>query len=139
MSPEENKDLNLRWIEAFNDRDWDKERACRTPDYVAHMSGVPGPLDSAGWTGFLTGFIAALPDARIAVASSLADRDTVASRWTITGTHQGEFQGVPGTGKQVTLTGIDFSRIADGKIAEHWAQFDLVGMMQQIGALPAPA
>jgi steroid delta-isomerase-like uncharacterized protein len=139
MSPEENKDLNLRWIQAFNERDWVTESACRTPDYKAHMSGVPSVLDSDGWMGFMSAFTAALPDARISVASSLAEGDVVASRWTITGTHQGEFQGVPATGRPVTLTGIDFSRVVDGKIAEHWAQFDLVGMLQQIGAIPVPA
>jgi steroid delta-isomerase-like uncharacterized protein len=63
----------------------------------------------------------------------------VASRWTITGTHRGTFQGIPATGRLVTFTGIDFSRIVDGKIAEHWAQFDLVAVLQQIGALQAPA
>jgi predicted ester cyclase len=61
----------------------------------------------------------------------------VASRWTITGTHQGDFQGVPATGRQITINGIDMSRVVDGKIAEHWAQFDIVGVMQQIGALPS--
>ena len=139
MSPDDNKNLNLRWIQAFNERDWSAESACRTPDYKAHMSGAPGPLDSAGWMGFLSAFTLALPDAHISVESSLAEEDVVASRWTITGTHRGEFQGVPATGKQVTITGIDFSHIVDGKIAEHWAQFDVLGMMQQIGAIPAPA
>ena len=62
----------------------------------------------------------------------------MASRWTITGTHRGTFQGVPATGRQVTMAGIDFIRVVDGKIAEHWAQFDLVGVLQQIGAMSAP-
>ena len=138
MSAEANKALNLRWIQAFNERDWTTEAACRTPDYVAHMSGAPAPLDAAGWEAFMGAFTAALPDAQISVEGSVAERDLVASRWTITGTHRGEFQGVPPTGRQVTMSGIDISRVVDGKVAEHWAQFDLLGVLQQIGALPAP-
>ena len=139
MSADDNKNLNLRWIRAFNERDWATEAACRTPDYVAHMSGAPGPLDAAGWAGFMGTFTTAFPDAQISVDGSIAERDMVASRWTITGTHRGDFQGVPPTGRKVTMTGIDFSRIVDGKIAEHWAQFDVISVMQQIGASPAQA
>jgi predicted ester cyclase len=64
--------------------------------------------------------------------------DLVSSRWTITGTHDGLFQGVPATGNSITMPGVDMSRVADSKIAEHWAQFDLIGVMVQIGAMPAP-
>ena len=136
MSMDDAKTLNLRWIQAFNERDWATEAACRTADYVAHMSGIPMPLDAAGWEAFLQAFSTALPDAQIAVDGSLAERDLVASRWTITGTHRGEFQGVPPTGRQVTMSGIDISRVVNGKVAEHWAQFDLLSVLQQIGALP---
>ena len=79
------------------------------------------------------------PDAQISVEASVAERDVVASRWTITGTHRGTFQGVPATGRLVTFSGIDFSRVVEGKVAEHWAQFDLLAVLQQIGALPAAA
>ena len=139
MSTDDGKSLNLRWIQAFNERDWPTEAACRAPDFVAHMAGVPGPVDNAGWMGFLSVFTTGLPDAQISVEGSIAERDMVASRWTISGTHRGLFQGVPPTGRQVTMSGIDFSRVVDGKIAEHWAQFDMVGALQQIGALTAPA
>ena len=84
---------------------------------------------------FTTGFT----DAQITVEASVAERDIVATRWTITGTHRGIFQGVPATGRVVTIPGIEFSRVVDGKIVEHWAQLDLVGTLQQIGALHAPA
>lgn len=139
MSADDNKDLNLRWIRAFNERDWVTEAACRAPSYVAHLAGAPGPLDAAGWAAFMGTFTTAFPDAQISVDGVVAERDLVASRWTITGTHRGDFQGVPPTGRQVAIAGIDFSRVVDGKIAEHWAQFDLIGVMQQIGAIPVPA
>jgi len=136
---EDNKNLNLRWIQAFNDRDWPKEAACRTSDYVAHMQGAPEPLDAQGWAGFMGLFATAFPDAQIGVESSISEGDVVASRWTMNGTHRGDFMGVPPTGRQITMKGIDFSRVVDGKIAEHWAQFDAMGVMQQIGAIPATA
>jgi steroid delta-isomerase-like uncharacterized protein len=139
MSVDENKSLNLRWIQAWNDRDWATEAACRATDYVAHMSAIPVPLDAAGWGAFSDAFTTAFPDAQISVADSVAERDMVASRWTITGTHRGDFQGVPPTGRPIKMAGVDISRVVDGKIAEHWAQFDVMAVMQQIGALPAPA
>jgi steroid delta-isomerase-like uncharacterized protein len=139
MSADDNKRVNERWIEAFNAQDWAAEAACRTSDYTAHMSGAPVPLDAAGWSGFMGSICAAFPDARIAIEDAVADGDMVASRWTLTATHRGDFQGVPPTGRRVTMRGVDFSRVVDGRIAEHWAQFDLLAVMQQIGALPAPA
>jgi steroid delta-isomerase-like uncharacterized protein len=139
VSVETNKSINQRWIRAFNERDWVTEEAYRTPDFVAHLTGAPGPLDGAGWKDFLCGFIAGLPDARISFEVEIAERDLVASRWTITGTHRGTLQGVPPTGRQVTMAGIELSRVVDGRIAEHWAQFDLLSVLHQIGALPAAA
>jgi steroid delta-isomerase-like uncharacterized protein len=131
------KELNERWIRAFNERDWEAERAVRTDDYVAHLSGAPGPLDGEGWAGFMAMFTSAFTDARISIDRAIEEGDFVASRWTIPGTHDGPFQGIPATGKSVAIAGVDMSRVVDGKVAEHWAQFDVIGAMQQIGAMSA--
>jgi steroid delta-isomerase-like uncharacterized protein len=139
MSAEENKQLNRDWIQKFNERDWEAEATCRTADFTAHMQGAPGPLDGDGWVGYLGMFVAGFPDVQIAVDAELSEGNVVCSRWTITGTHQGEFLGVPATGRQVSIVGIDVSRVVDGKVAEHWAQFDGLGTMMQLGAIPAPA
>ena len=139
MPSDDNKSLNARWIQAFNDRDWATETACRAPDFTAHMSGMPEPLNSAGWDGFMQAFTTAFPDARITPERTLAEGAETVIRWRITGTHRGEFQGVPATGRPVALDGIEWNRFVDGKIAEHWAQFDLVAVLGQIGALPPPA
>jgi steroid delta-isomerase-like uncharacterized protein len=133
------KELNERWIEAFNERDWETERACRTDDFLAHMSAAPGPLDNEGWSDFMAMFTNAFPDARITIESAVEEDDVVSSRWTIRGTHDGLFQGIPATGNSVTIAGVDMSRVVNGKVAEHWAQFDLIGVMVQIGAMTAPA
>ncbi len=129
------KRLNHRWIEAFNQRDWKVETAVRTPDFRAHMPGMKEPLGNEGWAGFMQAFTTAFPDAKITVDAGIAEGDNVVSRWTLTGTHRDVFQGVPPTGRAVTIAGIEFNRVVEGRIAEHWAQFDMVGLLQQIGAL----
>ncbi len=67
-----------------------------------------------------------------------AEGDKVACRYTITGTHKGEYQGIPPTGNKMTIQVINIFRIADGKIAEWWSQFNTLGMMQQLGVIPTP-
>jgi predicted ester cyclase len=68
----------------------------------------------------------------------VAEGDWVVHHWTATATHTGEFMGIPATGRRFTAAGIVITRIADGKIAEQWRIVDVFGMMQQLGALPAP-
>ncbi|HET7486674.1 MAG TPA: ester cyclase [Acidimicrobiales bacterium] len=138
MSIEANKKLNRQWIQAFNERDWAAEAACRTEDYTAHMQGAPVTLDGEGWAGYLQMFVGGFPDVQISVDAELGEGNLVTSRWTLAGTHLGGFLGAPATGRQVAITGIDISRVVDGRIAEHWAQFDGVGLMQQIGVAPGP-
>lgn len=130
------KRLNHRWIEAFNQRDWATEKAVRTPDFRAYLSGAPQPLNAEGWDGFMVAFTTAFPDSRISIDACIAEGDTVASRWTLTGTHRGEFQGIPPSGRTFTISGIEFNRVAGDRIAEHWAIFDNLAMLQQIGAIP---
>ena len=60
------------------------------------------------------------------------------TRWTATGTNQGTLMGIPPSGKRVTITGISITRIASGKAVEDWVNFDTLGMLQQIGAIPTP-
>src|SRR5690349_17317753 len=77
MSTGNPKDLNRRWIEAFNTQDWEAEAACRTADYLAHLSGMPGPLDANAWAGFMQAFTAAFPDARITIEDDVSEGNTV--------------------------------------------------------------
>jgi len=131
---EDPKSLNLRWIRAFNERDWKTESAIRGAEFRAYLSGSKDPLDNAAWSGFLDHFTTAFPDSRISVDSWVAEGSSVVARWTLTGTHQATFQGIPPTGREVKFAGIEFNTIVDGKLVEHWSQFDLVSLLQQIGA-----
>ena len=81
----------------------------------------------------------AFPDSRIELGEMIAEGDLVAGPWRATGTHQGELMGIPGSGRAVDLTGIGIDRVVDGKIVESWANWDAIGMLTQLGAMPAPA
>ena len=81
---------------------------------------------------------AAFPDLHSTVEYLIAEGDMVVSRFTMRGTHQGEFIGIPPTGKQVKVTGMVIHRFADGKIVEYWVKWDVLGMMQQLGVIPPP-
>ena len=78
----------------------------------------------------------AFPDLRMAEADSLREGEKVAFRWILSGTHKGEFMGVAPTGRRVEAMGMDIVRLADGEIAEHWGEFDAVGLLRQIGVVP---
>jgi steroid delta-isomerase-like uncharacterized protein len=78
----------------------------------------------------------AIPDMQVKLEDMIAEGDKVACRWTATGTHKDEFMGVPATNKQITLTGIHIDRIANGKVVETWNYSDMLGVMQQLGAIP---
>ena len=137
MSADDHKAVVRRWIEAYNDRDDQAEADVRAPGYVAHVSGVPAPLNSEDWTQFIAGFTEAFPDLRLTVEDVLAEGDMVAARVAFHGTHTGDFQGIPPTNKQVVFSGMELNRMLDGKVAEHWVELDRLGLLQQLGAAAA--
>jgi steroid delta-isomerase-like uncharacterized protein len=96
-------------------------------------------MNSAEYKRFLANFYHAFPDAQISVEDQMSDENKVMARWTIRGQHQGEFQGVPPTGRSIKLTGMAIWRIVNGRAVEEWVEWDAFGLMQQIGAIPASA
>ncbi len=100
------------------------------------------PLPVRGVEGFkqIVGmFKAAFPDIHVDIQDMFGDGDLVGSRGMFTGTHRGEFMGVPATGRPVTIKYLDLWRIRDGRFVETWVQMDMLGLMQQLGVVPAPA
>lgn len=108
-----------------------------TSGYQLHFAGNPA-MDLAGHQQVLDGFRAAFPDLSITVLAQVAQGDRVANHFVMKGTQRGDFQGVTATGKAVAVTGTNLMRFEGGKIAELHGQLDLVGLMQQLGAVPAP-
>jgi len=136
-----NKEVSRRWIEVFNARDDDAEAGVRAADYVAYAppSLEAEPLDSAGWVAFLGGFLEGFPDLTLTIEDQVAEGDLVTQRLHFEGTHTGTFQGLPPTGKKISLNSIEINRHdADGKIVEHWFQLDALTMLQQIGLIVIP-
>jgi steroid delta-isomerase-like uncharacterized protein len=80
----------------------------------------------------------AFPDVRFTIDDVIEQRDRVVIRWTAKGTHDGELNGLAPTGRSVTVTGISIQRVAGARVVEAWTNWDTLGLMQQIGAAPAP-
>ena len=84
-------------------------------------------------------YLAAFPNLHFTFEDLIAEGDKVVVRETMSGTQQGELMGIPPTGKQFSVTGIEIYRFEGGKIVEHWLESDMLGLLQQLGALPSPA
>jgi steroid delta-isomerase-like uncharacterized protein len=81
-------------------------------------------------------FVAAFPDLRFTVEDMIAENDKVVACWSISGTHKGEYRGIPATSKKVSFEGITINHVADGKIIDSFANWDALGLMQQLGVVP---
>jgi steroid delta-isomerase-like uncharacterized protein len=93
----------------------------------------------AGFRQLVERYISAFPNASMRITRVIAEGDMIATHWTATGTHNGELMGIAPTGRDVTVEGVQFDRIRDGKIVESHGLFDALGLLQQIGAVPAGA
>lgn len=140
MGTEENRALARQWIDrAVNGHDLGQGEAILSADCVMHFSGIPEPIRGIEAMNALgAAYFAAFPDLHVTVEHELADGDMVTHLYTWTATHKGELQGIPATGKTVTVAGTDAFRIVGGKIVEHWVFDDVMGLMQQLGAIPQP-
>jgi steroid delta-isomerase-like uncharacterized protein len=139
MSSEDNKAIARRfYAEVWNGGNMDTADELIAGDFVDHAAppGVASGL--AGAKQVFTLYRTAFPDLQLSVDDLIAEGDRVVARWSSSGTHQGELMGIPPTGKQVKITGIDLFRFSGGKLAEHWGVFDQLAMLQQIGAVPSP-
>jgi steroid delta-isomerase-like uncharacterized protein len=136
MSTEANKAILRRYkVDILNSRDIDALDEVVAPGYLDHAA-FPG--QAAGLEG-LKQRVATLFrafDPHWTIDDIIAERDIVVLRWNHTGTHVGEFLGIPPTGKAFTMRGIDIYRVKDGKMAEHWNVVDMFGFYQQVGLIP---
>lgn len=138
MSAEDNKAIARRYIEqVWNKGKLDLFDDVISPDVIPHTSN-PKVTNAESMKQALTMIRNAFADFRFTLDDELAVDGKVVHRWTISGTHQGELQGIPATGKDLVFSGITILRLSGGKIVEFWTQSDTMGMMQQLGAVPAP-
>jgi steroid delta-isomerase-like uncharacterized protein len=109
-----------------------------TEDFKVTDPGTPGRRGGIdGEVEAMRAYRAAFPDLHFTVDAAFASGDEAAVRWTVTGTHRGDLPGVPATGKTATMLGMSMLRFSDGKVAEAWHYWDALGMLRQLGAIPA--
>jgi steroid delta-isomerase-like uncharacterized protein len=135
---EHNKMLIRRAIEeAYNQGKLEVIDELVDGDFVVHVGSqeVHGPAAMKQYVAELRG---AFPDLRLTIESQIAGGDMVVTRWTARGTHTGSYQGIPPTGKQGSMTGIDIDRFDNGKAVECWTNADELGLLQQLGVIPGP-
>ncbi len=139
MSVEQNKAIDRRWFEEV----WNKGSVASyeelaSPDLVAHNTppGITG--DFEGIKQAISIHRTGYPDMHFEIEDQLAEGDKVVTRSTLTGTHRGEWVGIPPTGKRVSIEAITIQRWRGGKVVEGWLAMDMLGWMQQLGVVPPP-
>jgi steroid delta-isomerase-like uncharacterized protein len=138
MGAEDNKAVVRRWIELWNTHDVAAVDEMVSSDYVRHDPNAPEVRGPEAQKQLLTMFFTAFPDLHLTIEDLIAEGDKVVARLTARGTHQGELLGMPPSNTRVAIMLVDIFRLADGRIAEQWAILDILGMLQQIGAIPTP-
>lgn len=137
----ETKAMTRRFLEeAFNGGNLGVVDELVAPQFVNHDSALPEPtIGIEAAKASISGYRGAFPDLRVTIEQQVAEGEYVTTRWTARGTHQGDLFGMTATGKQATVTGITIDRIVDGKFVESWTNWDTLGLMQQLGVVPALA
>jgi steroid delta-isomerase-like uncharacterized protein len=138
---EQNKAVSRRVVEElFVGGNLDLADELVTPDFVGHDVAAPEPMRGPeGLKEQAKGYREAFPDLQLRIEDQIAERDRVVSRWIATGTHKGDLFGIAPTGKQATIEGVTIDRFSGAKIAESWDMWDALGLMQQLGVVPAMA
>jgi steroid delta-isomerase-like uncharacterized protein len=138
---EENKAISRKVYDAFNGGDLNALDEVIGADAIDHDPQNPF-RDTHGPEGAkqaIAMYRAAFPDLNVKIDAQIAEGDFVVTRWTSTGTHEGDLPGLPASHSKVSVTGIAIDRFENGKIVEGWNNWDTLGMMQQLGAVPAGA
>lgn len=135
---EQNKELLRRAVEEiWNKGNFEKLNELVSEDFVIHFprpgEEIRGPENVKE---FYTELRDAFPDLTFTIIDLLAEEGKVVTHWSATGTHKGEFRGIPATGKKVTFTAMDIDKISNGKFVECWTNVDELGLMQQLGVVP---
>jgi predicted ester cyclase len=135
-----NKAVIRRFVEEVqNNQDWAAYDELNDPGFV-NLSAPPGaPADREGGKFALQALASAYPDAVVTIDDMFAEGDAVITKKTFTGTNEGEFMGVPATGRPVTLQYVDIMRVRDGRIIDHWNVMDQLSWMIQLGLVPDPS
>jgi steroid delta-isomerase-like uncharacterized protein len=133
----ENIEIVTRFERAFRAADQATIDELCDPGLLDHNPAPGHEPTLAGFKEKVAGFKALFPDLEEDLQDIIAGSETVATRWVVTGTLQQEFMGIPATGQTIRVEGMNFYRVENGRVTDIWTQFDGLGLMQQLGALPA--
>jgi len=137
---DQNKAVARAVYDVFNGADPAELDDVVAPDAIDHDPYNPHADEGReGLKKLIAMYREAFPDLRLAIDDQIAEGDKVVTRWSATGTHQGELMGTPATGKSTTVTGIGIDRIENGQVVEAWGNWDALGMFQQLGLTGEPA
>jgi steroid delta-isomerase-like uncharacterized protein len=140
MSMENKAIVRRLYEEVWNKRRVELVDELISPSHALHLHDPqlsPSQIGPEAYKREVARFLTGFPDLRFAVEDMFAENDKVAVSWTISGTHKGEFWGIPPTDKRMFLEGITINHIANGKIMDSYVSWDALGMMQQLGVVPA--
>lgn len=136
MSLEANKALVRRYFETWNLNDVDALDDIIAADAIDHMAYEGQARGREGYREFYRLWHGAFPGCRAEINDMIAEDDRVATRWTFSGRHLGEYEGIAPTGRDVTFRAVSVARIVNGMVAEEWYYGDTLALLRQIGALP---
>jgi steroid delta-isomerase-like uncharacterized protein len=140
MSAEEMKALEHRLIEeVWNGGNLDFAEECFTQDYVNHDPSIPEEIRGPeGFKHNVAAIRSAFPDFHMRIVDQVAEAEKLVTRYVITGTQEGELAGIPPSGNRIEVAGMGIDYFRRGKICESWEYYDVLGLMQQLGAIPYP-
>jgi steroid delta-isomerase-like uncharacterized protein len=133
----DNTEIISRFEHAFRAGDQASIDELCDPGLVDHNPAPDHEPTLAGFKQKVAGFVNIFPDLEEDLQDVIASGDTVATRWAVTGSQQQAFMGIPARGQTIRIEGMNFYRLKDGRVTDIWTQFDGVGLMQQIGAIPS--
>jgi steroid delta-isomerase-like uncharacterized protein len=133
----DNIEIIMRFERAFRTGDSATIDELCDPGLVDHNPAPDHEPTLAGFKQKIAGFAAIFPDLDEDMQDIIAGGDTVATRWVVTGSQQQEFMGIPAAGQMIRVEGMNFYRLKDGRVTDIWTQFDGLGLMQQLGAIPS--
>ena len=140
MSADNKAIIRRLYEEVWNKRKLEVISEIISPSHALHGPNVVGSaVGPEAYKRQLLSFLAGFSDLHWTIEDMIAEEDKVVACWTISGTHRGEYMGIPATNKKVSMDGMTIHHLAGGRIMDSYGNWDLLGMMQQLGAIPAPA
>jgi predicted ester cyclase len=135
---DDNRAVIIKLYQTFDRGEFEDVKCMLSANFAAHLVGMAATLNRDEFTEFGIKFKQAFPDGCHHFDRPICDGDKVVTSGKFTGTHLGDFQGLPATGRSISIAVMHIDRIKDGQVIEHWGQGDQAGMMQQLGIVPLP-